>query len=91
MQYAKELTKSNKEKSFMSADLLQGRDEECQLKNTCKNLAAGDRIFLLTFNLLYMLCARVCLFAPIPARSFSPTLFFFQRRTRFEFSFVPSG
>jgi hypothetical protein len=46
MQYAKELTKSNEEKSFMSAALLQDRDEECQLKNTCKNLAAGDDILL---------------------------------------------
>ena len=55
MQYAKVLTKSNEEKSFMSAALLQGRDEESQLKNICKNLAAGDCIFLLTFNLLYML------------------------------------
>lgn len=56
MQYAKVVTKSNEEKSFMSAALLQGRDEESQLENTCKNLAAGDCIFLLTFNLLYMLC-----------------------------------
>jgi hypothetical protein len=63
MQYAKVLTKSNKEKSFMSAALLQGRDEESQLKNTCKNLATGDCIFLLTFNLLYMLF--VCVNQPL--------------------------
>lgn len=55
MQYAKVLTITNEEKSFMAAAFLQGRDEESQLKNICKNLAAGDCIFLLTFNLLYML------------------------------------
>jgi len=55
MQYANLLTKWNEEKSFASTALLQGRDEECHLKNTCKFSAAGDSIFLLTFNLLYML------------------------------------
>ena len=55
MQYANLLTKWNEEKSFMSTALVQGRDEECHSKNTCKFLAAGDSIFLLTFNLLYML------------------------------------
>ena len=54
MQYVKVLTITNEEMSFMLAALLQGRDKECQLKNTCKILAAGDCIFLLTFNLLYM-------------------------------------
>ena len=57
MQYASLLTKWNEVKSFMSTALLQGRDGECHLKNTCKFLAAGDSIFLLTFNLLYMLHA----------------------------------
>jgi hypothetical protein len=55
MHYAGLLTKWNNEKTFMSTALLQGRDGECHLKNTCKFLAAGDSIFLLTFNLLFML------------------------------------
>jgi hypothetical protein len=58
VQYAKVLTITNEEKSFMSAAIVQGRDEESQLKSTCKNLAVGDCIFLLTFNLLYMLRLR---------------------------------
>jgi hypothetical protein len=33
MQYANLLTKWNEEKSFMSTALVQGRDEECHLKN----------------------------------------------------------
>jgi hypothetical protein len=47
MHYAGLLTKWNNKKTFMSTALLQGRDGECHLKNTCKFLAAGDSIFLL--------------------------------------------
>ena len=57
MQYKGSISNRTKKlRRCLQAALFAKCNEERQVKNTCKFRAAGDSIFLLTFNLLYMLC-----------------------------------
>ncbi len=56
MQYKGSISNRTKKlRRCLQAALFAKCNEERQVKNTCKFRAAGDSIFLLTFNLLYML------------------------------------
>jgi len=59
MQYKGSISNRTKKlRRCLQAALFAKCNEERQVKNTCKFRAAGDSIFLLTFNLLYMLCSN---------------------------------
>jgi hypothetical protein len=54
MQYANFLQDLEKCELLLLSRIIAKCNEESQIKNTCKIKAAGDSIFLLTFNLLYI-------------------------------------
>jgi hypothetical protein len=55
MQFAGYISNLKKKmRRCLQAALIAKCNEERQVENTCKFIAAGDTIFLLTFNLLYM-------------------------------------
>jgi hypothetical protein len=65
MHYAGSISnRTKKTRRCLQVALIAKCNEERQVGNTCKFKAAGDTIFLLTFNLLYMLVVHlltVCL------------------------------
>jgi len=83
MQYTGYISNRTKQKRrCLQAALIAKCNEERQVKNACKFIAAGDTIFLLTFNLLYMcvLSWNIFFFRRDPTlfSSINTPLFYFQ-------------